>query len=237
MTVTNPASDQLVGPGRHEQLSEKVARQVREAIMVGELVAPTYIRTEHLAADYGVSASPVREALMILQTEGAVRWHPRKGYQVNPVTARDVQDLFDVQAYIAGELAARAAEVLTPAQLDRLDAIQAELESAQAAGDLARVERLNHEVHRTINRASRSTRMAAMLQQTVQYVPRGFYSRIAGWSDASAHEHGAILAALRNRDADGARKAMAEHIRSIGTLLLSYLERQHTLSPEELPAT
>jgi len=218
--------------GRHEQLSEKVARTVREAIMVGDIVAPAYIRTEHLAAELGVSASPVREALMILQTEGAVQWQPRKGYQVNPVSARDIQDLFDVQAYVAGELAARAATLLEPEEIDRLEKIQEDLEHSAVVGDLARVERLNHEIHRTINAASHSTRMAAMLKQTVQYVPRGSYGRIGGWADASAHEHTDIFTALRERDAEAARAAMSEHIRSIGELLLRFLEDHKSLSPD-----
>src|SRR5690348_6013310 len=58
--------------GRH-QLSEMVAAHVREAIMIGALRAPGYLRTEHLAAELGISATPVREALMILHSEGAVR--------------------------------------------------------------------------------------------------------------------------------------------------------------------
>lgn len=56
--------------GDKQQLSEKVASYVREAIMVGELSAGSHIRTEHLAEELGVSATPVREALMILHSEG-----------------------------------------------------------------------------------------------------------------------------------------------------------------------
>ncbi len=225
----NPIAGSDYPKGRHEQLSEKVARVVREAIMVGELTAPSYIRTERLAAQLGVSPTPVREALMILQTEGAVNWEPRKGYRVNPISTRDVADLFGVQAYVAGELAARATRTLSLEDLDRLEAVQVELERAAEAGEVERVDRLNHEIHRTINQASGSTRMTSLLQQIVKYVPLSFFGRIEGWADASSHEHGAIFDALRARDAEGARAAMAEHIEHIGTLLIKHLQSRGTL--------
>jgi DNA-binding GntR family transcriptional regulator len=219
---------ELDSSGRHKQLSEKVANRIREKIMVGEL-RPGFLRTERLAEDLGVSPTPVREALMILQAEGAVQWEPRRGFRLQPMTAQDVADLYDVQAYIAGELAARAVAVLSTEEIDRLEAIQAELREAAHRGDVDLVGELNHEIHRTINSASGSARMTTLLRQTVQYVPLGFFGRIEGWADASAHDHSAIFTALRTRSRPAARKAMAEHIRHIGTLLLEHLKSQDVL--------
>lgn len=221
------ASQDSVGPattaGRHEQLSEMVARTVREAIMVGELTAPSYLRTEKLAAELGVSPTPVREALMILHAEGTVRWEPRRGYRVAPLTRQDVSDLFAVQAHIAGELAARAALVIDADEVDRLEAVQGDLEVAAADGDADQVDVLNHEIHRSINAAADSPRLAVLLQQTVHYVPRGFFGHVHGWADASSHEHGDILTALRASDAGAAREAMTSHITHIGALLVEHL--------------
>jgi DNA-binding GntR family transcriptional regulator len=64
------------------------------------------VRTEQLAAQLQISATPVREALMLLHSEGVVRWEPRRGFRVVPVTHRDVIDLFEVAAFI---VAARSA--------------------------------------------------------------------------------------------------------------------------------
>ncbi|WP_165959065.1 GntR family transcriptional regulator, partial [Actinomadura sp. KC345] len=215
-------------PGRH-QLSEMVASHVREAIMVGELRAPDYVRTEHLAAELGISATPVREALMILHSEGAVRWEPRRGFRVLPLTARDVADLFDVQAYIAGELAARAARALEDAEIEHLQEVQSRLEAAARERDAEQVDRLNHEIHRTINRSSGSSRMTSLLSLTVHYVPLGFFGSIEGWAEASAHDHSAVFDALRTRDPDAARTAMAAHIRNIGRLLTDHLATRNVL--------
>jgi DNA-binding GntR family transcriptional regulator len=189
--------------------------------MVGDLRAPAFVRTERLAAELGVSATPVREALMILHSEGTVRWEPRRGFRVEPVTRADVVDLFAVQADLAGELAARAAAVLGPDEVARLRAVQAELEAHVA--DAVAVDALNHEIHRTINRAPGARRLAALLNTTVQYVPRHYFGRVQGWAQASAHDHGPVLDALAAADAGAARAAMSAHIGHIGELLVAHL--------------
>lgn len=217
------------------QLSERVAAYVREAIMVGDLRAPEFIRTEALATQLGVSATPVREALMILHSEGAVRWEPRRGFRVLKVSARDVADLFEVQAFIAGELAARASRILGAEDLVALRATQRELEAAVAEGATQRVERLNHEVHRTINRAGGTGRLTSLLNLTVQYVPRNYYGRVEGWDQASAHDHADIFTALEKGDADAARTAMAEHVRHIGRLLAAHLDDNDALVDDDGP--
>jgi DNA-binding GntR family transcriptional regulator len=218
------AARERTGIPDKRQLSELVANHLREAIMAGELRASSFIRTEHLAAQLGVSATPVREALMILHSEGAVRWEPRRGFRVVPITRRDVEDLFAVQAFMAGELAARCATVLPTEELARLRLIQGELESAAQAGDVSGVDALNHEIHRTINRAAGARRMASMLNQTVHHVPLHYFGQVPGWGEAAAHDHESILLALEKGDADAARGAMGDHIRHVGRLLADHLE-------------
>lgn len=214
----------------NQQLSEKVAAYVREGIMVGELRAGEYVRTEHLAKELGISPTPVREALMLLGSEGSVRWEPRRGYRVVPLTPQDVSDLFNVQAFIAGELAARAATHLTEEDLDHLDELQSKLERAERDGDIDLVDALNHQVHRTINKSSASTRMATLLQVTVNYVPLRYFAAVEGWAEASAHDHTPIFAALRAHDPEAARKAMVAHIEHIGGLLVKHLKSHQVLS-------
>jgi len=212
-----------------QQLSEKVAAYIREGIMVGQFRAGEYIRTERLADELGVSPTPVREALMLLGSEGSVRWEPRRGYRVVPLTSQDVSDLFRVQAFIAGELAARAATELGEETLDELEEIQAQLEQAERDGDLELVETLNYRIHRTINKASDSGRLAVLLGVTVNYVPLGYFASIDGWSSASAHDHSSIFQALRARDPEGARKAMTAHIEHVGGQLVDHLREREVL--------
>jgi DNA-binding GntR family transcriptional regulator len=217
-------------PGANQQLSHRVAAWVRENIIIGQLPPGQFLRTEGLAAQLKVSATPVREALMILQSEGAVHWEPRRGFRVVAVSDRDVRDLFEVQAFIAGELAARAAEVMSPADVDGLRGLQTRLEAAAEAGDVAAVDAANHEIHRRINKASGSSRLTALLNQTVQYVPLHFFGAIDGWAQASAHDHSPVFEAIAAGDAAQARKAMSAHIVHIGELLEAHLRARRDSS-------
>jgi DNA-binding GntR family transcriptional regulator len=219
--------------GGSQQLSDQVAAYLREAIMVGELRSSAFIRTEQVANLLGVSATPVREALMILHSEGAVRWEPRRGFRVVPMVRQDVEDLFAVQAYIAGELAGRAAERLTLREMSSIRDRQAELEDAAVRGDTARVDRLNHEIHRMINRAAGAHRLASMLNLFVHYVPRNYYGQVPGWSDASSHDHHAIITALEEKRSVAARTAMNDHILHVGRLLSEHMSASGVFSRGE----
>ena len=222
-------------PGRadRKQLSEHVAAYVRDAIMVGELSASSFIRTEHVANELGVSATPVREALMILQSEGTVRWEPRRGFRVIPVTRQDVEDLFNVQAFIAGELAGKAARLIDAKTVDELRVMQGALEAAAGAGDATQVDALNHRIHRAINVIPEAQRLTSLLGITVRYVPLNYFGNIEEWAEASAHDHEPIFRALEAGDADAARLAMAEHIQHIGLLLTEYLEQRGVFARSE----
>ena len=110
------------------QLSEDVARFVRRRIFDGTYAAGNYVRLDQLAAELGISVTPVREALFALRAEGLVAQQPHRGFVVLPVTGRDVTDVANVQAHVGGELAARAAVNITDDQLRELKEIQAELE-------------------------------------------------------------------------------------------------------------
>jgi DNA-binding GntR family transcriptional regulator len=212
------------GLGDSQQLSAKVADHVREQIVTGELPMGEFVRTEILAAELGVSATPVREALFSLQSEGSVRWEPRRGFRVVKVSDQDVRDLFQVQAYIAGELTARAASALDAEAIEQLRQLQTELETAAKNGDATAVGKLNDQIHRHINKASHSDRLAALLKHTVQYVPLRFFGGVEGWTQASAHDHWAVLDALSAGDAEKARDEMSRHIRHIGELLIAHLQ-------------
>jgi DNA-binding GntR family transcriptional regulator len=212
----------------NQQLSYKVASFIRENIMIGRFEAGQFLRTESIAELMGVSHTPVREALMLLQSEGTLRWEPRRGFRVAAVTDQDVHDLFQVQAYIAGELAARAAEILDASAVQGLRQLQDRLERAAESGDVAAVDAYNFEIHRRINKASQSNRLGILLNQTVRYVPLRFFGTIEGWADASAPDHSAIFDAIEAGDAEAARAAMSAHIVHIGELLQAHL---HTNRP------
>jgi DNA-binding GntR family transcriptional regulator len=193
------------------QLSDDVARHVRRRIFNGTYPAGEYLRLDQLAVELGISVTPVREALLNLRAEGLLEQHPRRGFMVLEVTARDMADVAIVQAFIGGELAARAAENITAEQLASLQEIQGELEKAYEQTDLERTVRLNHEFHRTINVAAGSPKLTQFMSGITRYAPESVFPTLQGWPKQSTQDHRAVIAALEARDAERARSAMAEH--------------------------
>ncbi|KGI67571.1 GntR family transcriptional regulator [Mycolicibacterium rufum] len=208
------------------QLAEDVARIVRQRIFDGTYSAGTYVRLDQLAAELGVSVTPVREALFELKAEGLLDQQPRRGFVIRPVTVRDVTDVAEVQAHIGGELAARAAAAITDAALDELIRIQADLEAAYAAGDGERAVRLNHDFHRAINVAADSPKLAQLMSQITRYAPETVFPTIDGWPDSSNRHHRRLLEALGARDEDRARAAMSEHLAAGAAPLIEHLTRR-----------
>jgi DNA-binding GntR family transcriptional regulator len=206
------------------QLSDHVASYVRELIMSGQVRPGEFVRLEKLAAELGVSATPVREGMLALRGEGFIQLVARRGFMVSKLSRKDVEDLFFVQAELAGELAARAARAMTDELLAQIESFQDSLESMSAPEDVDRLEELNHQFHRAINRCADSEKLSWFLGTAAQYAPRIFFGAIEGWQQASIRDHRAIIDALRAKDEDAARKAMQAHIHHAGTLLIKHLE-------------
>jgi DNA-binding GntR family transcriptional regulator len=175
------------------------------------------MRIEELAALYGVSTMPIREALVRLADEGLLIALPRRGFRVAEMSAQGIEDVFGVHAYVSSVLAARAASVMQVKDIANLKRIQAnlgELVKMKRGGDatFAKAEELNHEFHRVINKAEpESTLLHWFLRATLHYVPRRFFW-IPGWLEASAEEHPLIIQALEDHDSETAAKLMSAHV-------------------------
>jgi DNA-binding GntR family transcriptional regulator len=205
------------------QLAEDVARYVRKRIFDGTYAAGEYVRLDQLAVELGISVTPVREALFELKAEGLLAQQPRRGFVVLPVTGRDLTDVSNVQAYIGGELAARAAANITDGQLRELTDIQSALEQAYAGGDDETAVRLNHEFHRAINVAADSPKLAQLMSQITRYAPESVFPIITGWPEKSNAHHRRLLTALEQHDENLARTAMSEHLAAGAAPLIDHL--------------
>src|ERR1700738_1076681 len=205
------------------QLSEDVASFVRKRIFEGTYTSGQYVRLDQLAAELGISVTPVREALFALRAEGLVAQQPRRGFVVMPLTQRDLADVANVQAHVGGELAARAAINISDAQLSELKEIQARLADAYAAHDAERTVQLNHEFHRAINIAADSPKLAQLMSQITRYAPESVFPDIEHWPDQAIKDHRLVLSALDEHDDALARAAMSEHLAASAIPLIDHL--------------
>lgn len=215
------------------QLSDDVARYVRRRILDGTYPAGEYLRLDQLAAEVGISVTPVREALLNLRAEGLLEQHPRRGFMVVEVTARDLADVAGVQAHIGGELAARAAANVTDDDVAAIRAVQDALEAAYRTPDVDLAVRLNHEFHRAVNVAADSPKLTQFMSVITRYAPESVFPTLPGWPTRSIEDHRAVIDALAARDPEAARRAMAEHFTRGVAPLTAHLAERGVIAPRE----
>jgi DNA-binding GntR family transcriptional regulator len=218
-------------PGRAPQLPDRIALVLRDRILSGELRPGTFLRMDRIAAELGVSHTPVREALQSLRAEDMVLALPRRGFVVAELTRGDVADLFEVQADLTGTLAARAAERLGPADLDGLRELAARVSelcgrTPHDAGpdDLAPLVTAEHRLHAEINRLASSRKLAWLVGRSSHYLPPHFYTGSPAWRAGALRAHTELLGALGAADPEAARAAMRAHVLDGRDLLLRHLD-------------
>ena len=187
---------------RREQLSDEVAARLRTGIMTGTLRPGTFIRLDETAAELGVSITPVREALRTLRGEGMVQLEPHRGHVVVPLSRGDVEDIFWLQATIAKELAATAAERITEAEIDDLERLNEALAAAVDHHEPDEIASAEFAFHRAFNRTTGRIKLAWFLLHVARYLPGEIYAGDPQWGVSAVATHRELIAALRRRDRD-----------------------------------
>lgn len=193
-------------------LSEELARLLRAAIVENELPPGERITEEAIAERYGVSRTPVREALRVLTREALLEYRPHAGYAVAAVSLDDLDDLYTIRVSIEEQVAARLG--LTPV-LDALEPLEA-FWGRSAAGqgpDLALVF-ADEQFHEGLADAAGSTVFSSLLRNLNH---RLHVLRIRDFADRDRvqrtfEQHAAILRALRARDTRLAQALIRAHI-------------------------
>lgn len=197
---------------RDESLVEQVRRTILSEIVQGKLAPGTVVRLPELAERYGVSRTPVREALTVLGREGVIASIPYKGYLVRPIETGDVSDVFFMRRLLEPPAAELAAVNLRPQEIQRLQQALTHPPPTTAAMTL-QFDEHNHDFHRTIILAARSPRLFTTFEAVYNDVRRLQYAGIGKPSPDLIHqEHVEILEALSRGDSVGARELMSGHI-------------------------
>ena len=190
---------------RREQLSDEVAAHLRTDIMSGNLRPGTFIRLDETAAALGVSITPVREALRTLRGEGMVQLEPHRGHLVVPLTRHDIEDIFWLQATIAKELAATAAEQITEAEIDELERLNDALAEAVDRHEPDEIASRGVHVPPSVQQVSRP-HQAGVVPLTCRAIPAAGTStrRVRSGAVSAVAGHREMIAALRRGDVDTA---------------------------------
>jgi len=214
----------------HRSLASQTADTLRDMILKGTLRPGHQLRHEEIARDLGVSTMPVREALLRLSHEGFVMAKPGRSFVVNRLTRGDIADVYWLHSLLAGELTARACRHADDDLVTRLEGV---LTAWPATVEARRLEKLNWEFHRTINRAAESPKLLSVMRNTLVSIPQEFYALLPDWKSVSQRGHERIVRAFRKRDDETARAAAEGHVRQAGELLIRYFSEQgYWVAPE-----
>lgn len=197
-------------------LYEEVAELLRQQIYAHELQPGSWIDEQALAANFGISRTPMREALKVLAAEGLVRLEPRRGCYVAELSEEDLDEIFPVMALLEGRVAFEAATKASPSDLEYLSAIHEQLERHAAANDPDRFFEANQTFHNALQKIAGNRWLKQMIDdmRKVIKLTRRDSLRLEGRLRQSLTEHRAILKALLDRDAETAGRAMHDHLLS-----------------------
>ena len=192
-------------------LYEEVAELLRERIFSHELVPGSWIDELKLAATFGISRTPLREALKVLATEGLVTMKVRRGAYVTEVNEKDLTDVYHLLSLLESDAAAVVAATATGEQLDELQALHHAL--GKATEDRARFFALNEAFHmRLLAIADNRWRdqMVADLRKVMKLNRHNSLLK-SGRIEESLAEHAAIMAAIALHDGVAASRCMRVH--------------------------
>lgn len=221
-------------------LADEIAFRLQAAILDGEYAPGTHLQQDELCARFGVSRTPVREALRKLQAQHLVDLVPNKGATVRTPTRTDLTEVYALRTELEGFAAELAADRIGPDDLAAMDAAHAASEhaiaafeagAAEAGGQTSfntRITVANEAFHGVIHAAAGNARLRQYLTELQSYFPKDYVWRAVGSADEAralnVDDHAAIRAALQARDGPAARRAMEAHIRHARKLLMAYLD-------------
>ncbi len=217
-----------ISPIERRALHEDLAEHLRRAIIHGELNPGERISEKALCEQFGVSRTPVREALKILSVEGLVKLNQNRGAAVTELTRRDLEEAFPVIGALealAGELAARNA---TDAQIERMQALQARMVAMFKKGDRRGYFRVNEEIHQLILAAADNVFLTRLIRSVSAQVRRARYQANLSpqrWAAAVA-EHEEILEAFEKRNAARLSRLLKSHIANKLVALLTAMDKE-----------
>lgn len=205
--------------------AKMVAERLREEIQHGTLAPGTRLRQNDVAKRFGVSATPVREALAQLQSGGLIRIDPHRGAVVFHPSVEDLLEFYEIRESLEVLAVSRAIRRLRPETARDLEVL---IDRMHRTDDPRSWPRLNDEFHLRLYEDAGLPRLSALIENlrdaSAPYIHMFVASRPL--SERANEEHKAMLDACLRRDVHGARRAVREHLRHAARDLAAFLDRQ-----------
>ena len=198
--------------------SAKIRDSLEQRIVEGELGNGKRLDETELSGFYGVSRTPVREALQRLAESGLAEHLPRRGTFVRAPSLSQLVEMFEVMAELECMAIRLAARRATAEDIDALEKDNETCRAAVAADDTKKYYEINARLHGRIYQMSGNSFLASEARRLHDRLRpfRRLQLRVRGRMEESMAEHDIILAALRDGDADSAMETMKKHITIVG---------------------
>ena len=224
-------------PNTVKPIRDIVYDVLRTAILQGRIKAGHRIVEKEYAEKFGISRTPVREALRKLeQTEGFVQYLPRKGVVVKTFETREIIEIYTIRIALETLAAAAAVENITAEQILRLQEAVNRMEQAEGRGDTAEFLEMCRLFNGIIIEASRMPRLSGLINTMQDYLERFRTISLSGEArrKAAVLEHKAILEAMLAGDIDTARRCVCAHLESAKKALLENMGIQNVNGKTQL---
>jgi DNA-binding GntR family transcriptional regulator len=218
--------DLLRGPALRKTRAEELRAQLADDIIRGALAPSQTLDEMELAHRFGVSRTPVREAIRQLAASGLVETRPHRGAVVARPSHERILDMFEAMAELEALCAGLAAERMTPVERQALEAVHLQLRVLIQMGDPQRYHEVNESFHATIYAGAHNEYLAEMTFATRTRVHpfRRAQFRLLGRLAKSHVEHEQVVPAILRGDRAGAAAAMRAHIITVGEEYEAYAQ-------------
>jgi len=222
-------------------LSDQIAYRLQRDILERRIGLGDHLAQDELCARFGVSRTPIREALARLAASSLIELRPNRGAVVRRPGEREIRELYELRAELEGFAAQRAAARVDRAMLRGLDRLQQELtellderpsrgaEADERSAFAAALGSANDAIHDGVLAAADNQALTQDVQGLRARFPKDYVTEAAGEADEllalNLTEHQEILAALAQGDGPRARRAMTDHVAHAATLLIDHLSR------------
>ncbi|MFZ5779825.1 MAG: GntR family transcriptional regulator [Pseudomonadota bacterium] len=210
-----------------ENLTARVHRQLREALMAGRFWPGQRLRIHEMAAALGVSQTPVREAIMQLVREGGLEMRSSQSITVTRLSLSRYKELREVRLLLEGLATEKATPLLLSSDLDRLEELHEALIAAERKGDHEAATLTNFHFHFAVYRGSQMSDLVSILESI--WLRNGpllkFLYPHAAPTYRGTHQHLTLMKALRQRDAAAAKQAIQDDILEGGERLVDLMQR------------
>ncbi|MEY4531018.1 MAG: hypothetical protein RLZZ156_1739 [Deinococcota bacterium] len=194
---------------------------IKSAIVTQTLISGTPLIEQHLAEQFGVSKTPVREALLRLSKEGLVKLENTRGASVVKLTPQEIRDIFEMRLFLEPLALEQSAKFIGKPELKTLDQLLKKSEKAIAQADFISLSQLNMGFHRGLYALAPNQLLVGWLDGLSN---RRRLLSVQGWQRENRsleewQEHRQILDAVQNKDIDLAKQLLTNHIKRFSSLL------------------